>query len=436
MPSASAPGIDRPVRSRPSRRPRLVRAGRRTAPGSKVVSVIPSGSSTVSRSSVLERPVQRAFHGLRQQVEGERCVAEPAPGQPTAWPAAIVRRISSGRSPPSRSSCSRSMSAMPVVWVSTCHAVNGARPAASSSGSQRDERRRQREAPVLDEPHDRRCDDRLGDRRQQADGVGADPRSLDRRERVQAGDPLGAGDGEDHERDGAGLDLAGGDGEGGLEERAQTSPERYARRRNRPGRSTRPDAMPRSACSFATRLALLVVAAIALGACGLLPPGARARGAQPGPRDATRPAAESARRARAASGRRSAVTARSSAATACRRPWTPRPSPHLAEQVEGADWDAILAKPFEGECPRNFDGQEETYTFNVVPEPVVVASCTTAIDRPQQDPFRIRRRASCSASTEQVDDRRRSERAGTGVERSRVAPEIGYRAGTGFVVAR
>lgn len=60
----------------------------------------------------------------------------------------------------------------------------------------------------------------------------------------------------------------------------------------------------------------------------------------------------------------------------------------LTEQVERADWDAILARPFEGECPKNVDGQEEIYTFHVAPEPVVVASCTTAID-PQQDPFRI-----------------------------------------------
>ena len=59
----------------------------------------------------------------------------------------------------------------------------------------------------------------------------------------------------------------------------------------------------------------------------------------------------------------------------------------LTRQIERADWDAFLAKPFEGECPRNFDGQEETYTFNVAPKPVVIASCTTAID-PQQDPFR------------------------------------------------
>jgi hypothetical protein len=59
----------------------------------------------------------------------------------------------------------------------------------------------------------------------------------------------------------------------------------------------------------------------------------------------------------------------------------------LTAQVERADWEALLAKPFEGECPKNFDGQEETYTFNVAPKPVIVASCATAID-PQQDPFR------------------------------------------------
>ena len=60
-----------------------------------------------------------------------------------------------------------------------------------------------------------------------------------------------------------------------------------------------------------------------------------------------------------------------------------------AAESFGRSSDSIpLARPFVGECPRNFDGQEEIYTFNVVPEPVVVASCTTAVD-PQQDPFRL-----------------------------------------------
>ena len=58
----------------------------------------------------------------------------------------------------------------------------------------------------------------------------------------------------------------------------------------------------------------------------------------------------------------------------------------LTTGIEAADWDAILAVPFEGECPVAFDGQEETYTFHVPPEAVVVASCTTAVDR-SQEPF-------------------------------------------------
>ena len=73
-----------------------------------------------------------------------------------------------------------------------------------------------------------------------------------------------------------------------------------------------------------------------------------------------------------------------------------RPLARLAGRWHAADWEAILARPFEGECPKNFDGQEETYTFNVAPEPVVVASCTTPID-----PSRTRSgpsRGSCSAS--------------------------------------
>jgi hypothetical protein len=59
----------------------------------------------------------------------------------------------------------------------------------------------------------------------------------------------------------------------------------------------------------------------------------------------------------------------------------------LVEQVGATDWAAILAVPFEGECPTSFDGQEETYTFHVGAAPVVVASCTVAVD-PEREPFR------------------------------------------------
>jgi hypothetical protein len=52
----------------------------------------------------------------------------------------------------------------------------------------------------------------------------------------------------------------------------------------------------------------------------------------------------------------------------------------LQRAIEAADWDAILAVPFDGECPVNFDGQEQVYTFNVNGGAVVVASCTTSFD--------------------------------------------------------
>ncbi len=52
----------------------------------------------------------------------------------------------------------------------------------------------------------------------------------------------------------------------------------------------------------------------------------------------------------------------------------------LSAVVEDADYAAILAVPFEGECPRNYDGQEAIYTFHVATPPVVIASCTTLVD--------------------------------------------------------
>ncbi len=58
----------------------------------------------------------------------------------------------------------------------------------------------------------------------------------------------------------------------------------------------------------------------------------------------------------------------------------------LAREVEAADWEAVLAVPFEGECPTAYDGQEAVYTFHVAPAPVVIASCTTLVD-PAVEPF-------------------------------------------------
>ena len=58
----------------------------------------------------------------------------------------------------------------------------------------------------------------------------------------------------------------------------------------------------------------------------------------------------------------------------------------LTTGIEDADWEAILANPFTGDCPTAYDGQEQVYTFHVEPEPVVVASCTTIVD-PSVEPF-------------------------------------------------
>ena len=149
----------------------------------------------------------------------------------------------------------------------------------------------------------------------------------------------------------------------------------------------RPDAMPGTIHSSATRLALLVVAAIALGACGLLPPGAVPEALNPilvtyeasGGECPQGPCGFKAEIHRDGTVVRSDGVAQTVDSDSLAR---------LARQVAAADWEAILARPFEGECPKNVDGQEETYTFHVAPEPVVVASCTTAVD-PQQDPFRL-----------------------------------------------
>jgi hypothetical protein len=59
----------------------------------------------------------------------------------------------------------------------------------------------------------------------------------------------------------------------------------------------------------------------------------------------------------------------------------------IAAAVDGASWDAILARPFTGECPTSYDGQELTYTFDTVRGAIVVASCSVQID-PGQEPFR------------------------------------------------
>ena len=48
--------------------------------------------------------------------------------------------------------------------------------------------------------------------------------------------------------------------------------------------------------------------------------------------------------------------------------------------IEAADFTAILARPFTGQCPVAYDGAEWTLTFHADRGEVALASCTTRID--------------------------------------------------------
>lgn len=143
--------------------------------------------------------------------------------------------------------------------------------------------------------------------------------------------------------------------------------------------------MPTTPRSLAARLLLAAVAVTALGACSLLPPEAVPAALNPvlvtyqaeGGECPQGPCGF-----RAEIRRDGTVTRSDGMAQTVDGPSLTR----LVEQVGAADWRAILARPFIGECPRNVDGQESVYTFDTVAGPVTVAGCTVEID-PQQEPF-------------------------------------------------
>lgn len=144
--------------------------------------------------------------------------------------------------------------------------------------------------------------------------------------------------------------------------------------------------MPTTIRNLTVRLLLAGALAAAVSACGLLPPGAVPEPLNPvlvtyetaGGECPDGPCGFTAEIHRDGSVTRSDGMEQTVDAPSLAR---------LVEQVGAADWDAILAVPFEGECPRNFDGQESIYTFHLAAEPVVVASCTVAVD-PEREPFR------------------------------------------------
>jgi hypothetical protein len=137
--------------------------------------------------------------------------------------------------------------------------------------------------------------------------------------------------------------------------------------------------------SLVARLVLAAAAATALGACSLLPPEVMPQALNP---VLVTYAAEGGECPQGPCGFRAeirrdgSVTRTDGIAQTVDEPSLKR----LIEQVNAADWKAILAKPFTGECPRNVDGQESIYTFNTAAGPVTVAGCTVEID-PGHEPF-------------------------------------------------
>ena len=144
--------------------------------------------------------------------------------------------------------------------------------------------------------------------------------------------------------------------------------------------------MPTTPGRFGLRLIAIALAATALGACSLLPPEAVPEVLNPvivvyeteGGECPAGPCGFRAEIRRDGRVIRSDGIAQTAEEADLER---------LIDGVAAADWKAILAKPFTGECPKNVDGQEAIYTFHTGAGPVTVAGCTVEID-PQQEPFK------------------------------------------------
>ena len=52
----------------------------------------------------------------------------------------------------------------------------------------------------------------------------------------------------------------------------------------------------------------------------------------------------------------------------------------LDAAIKTTDFDVVRARPFTGECPVNFDGQEQIFEFNTLAGTQRIASCEVEID--------------------------------------------------------
>jgi hypothetical protein len=60
----------------------------------------------------------------------------------------------------------------------------------------------------------------------------------------------------------------------------------------------------------------------------------------------------------------------------------------IVDSIAATDWSAVMANPFQGECPTAFDGAERTWTIQTPAGALEIADCTVAVDY-DADPFRL-----------------------------------------------
>jgi hypothetical protein len=59
---------------------------------------------------------------------------------------------------------------------------------------------------------------------------------------------------------------------------------------------------------------------------------------------------------------------------------TPDALRNLVTLIATTDFDAIKSRPFTGECPTAYDGQERIYTFSAPSGVETIASCSVVVD--------------------------------------------------------
>ena len=261
---------------------------------------------------------------------------------------------------------------MPVVWVSTCQAVNGARPAASSSGSQRESgavsgkrpvwARRMTVVATIGLVIDASRQTALVPIRGPSSGGNASIRTSPSAPATatMANGTVPASTWRSATANA--VSKACGSGACAGIATNDTPPGR-----NLAAEHPRRDAMPTTIRSLGLRLVLAAAVAAGVGACSLLPPGTVPEAFAPGRRHlrgvrrrvpagpVRLPGRDPSRRPGGPQRRHGADRGRVVAAAA-RRARSRRPT-----------GTAILAQPFTGECPTNVDGQEQVYTFHREP---------------------------------------------------------------------